>query len=250
MAGSEGAKGEMIYLTTAHNDRSLIPLFGGLAIAAPIPHGDFNFFGIWQDNTPAKVCGDRKKIGDLVSCINSGRHLQQLQQAHASGFTHQFIIVEGLMQPGGDGLLHVRKGRDWAPHYPNIEYHRVDAYLNQIDQYMGVQVKRSMSPAETVAMVVALYHLFQKAPNDHNTMKMMYSPPPPQIGFFHGPSLLRRVAKELPGIGWERSLAVEGHFESVYEMATATPSEWLDVEGIGKKTAEKVVREIRNGSGV
>ncbi len=56
--------------------------------------------------------------------------------------------------------------------------------------------------------------------------------------------MLRRVAKELPGIGWERSLAVEKHFVSVLAMMLAKSPEWEKVDGIGKTLAQKIVKAI------
>ena len=57
-------------------------------------------------------------------------------------------------------------------------------------------------------------------------------------------SLVRRVAKELPGIGWERSLLVEETFDSVRTMVNAPLEEWLEIEGIGKGIATKVQEEL------
>jgi len=58
------------------------------------------------------------------------------------------------------------------------------------------------------------------------------------------PSLVRRVAKELPGIGWERSLLVEETFDSVRTMVNAPLEQWLEIEGIGKGIATKVQEEL------
>ena len=46
----------MIYLTTAANDRDLVRLFGDLAMAVPIPYGDFIFHGKVNGEV-VRVCG-------------------------------------------------------------------------------------------------------------------------------------------------------------------------------------------------
>jgi len=236
----------MIYLTTAINDALLEPLFGGLAISAPIPHGDFAFFGVWEDNRPIRVCGERKKIDDLVGCINdTGRYMNQLRTAREAGFEFLFMVLEAHMRPGADGVLMVPKGRDWSPHRSYIEYKRVDTYLDELWYYAGVVVKRSHTAKETVDQVVDLYKLFQAPPEEHSSLKQFYTPQLPVLDLWERPNLVRRVAKELKGIGWERSKAVAKRFGSVLEMCEAGEKEWAEIEGIGDKTAKSAVNELR-----
>lgn len=59
------------------------------------------------------------------------------------------------------------------------------------------------------------------------------------------PTLLRRIAKELPGIGWVRSKLVEQRFGTVYDMISAGPQEWVKIEGVGKLTAKRVFEAMR-----
>ena len=234
----------MIYLTEAANDRSLLPMFGGLATLAPLTAGDFAFFGKWTDGQAVRVCGERKKVPDLVACIGDGRYLNQVRAAKEASFDFLFLIVEGMMRPGSDGLLEVYKGKGWRPLFPHIEYKRVDNFLDQVAFIMGVKVKRSMSVKETVAQVIDVYSMFQKAPDEHTSMQQFYTPPLP-THLFIKPGLVRRMAKELAGIGWDRALAVDRAFHSVREMTEATEKDWLAVEGIGKKTANSAYEEIR-----
>jgi len=51
------------------------------------------------------------------------------------------------------------------------------------------------------------------------------------------PTLLRKIAAELPGVGVGRSALVEKHFGSVYNMFMATEKDWLKIDGVGKVTA-------------
>ena len=39
------------------------------------------------------------------------------------------------------------------------------------------------------------------------------------------PSLVRRIAAELPGVGWERALAVEKRFRTIEDLMIATEEE-------------------------
>ena len=235
----------MIFLTEAPNDADLIPLLGAKAQVIPLSHGDFSWFGVWEDSDPIQVCGDRKKVDDLIKCVNDGRHLSQVERAHAAGYRYQFVIIEGRYRRGKDGLLEVPRAGKWNTHFTNVEYHRVEAYLNQLTWYGHVRVMTSHTPSETADRVVELYSMFQRPPEEHTSLNAIYSEAPPQVRMFGPPSLIKKVAKELPGVGWKRAAAVEAQFPSVLALAQATPEDIEKVEGIGKRIAFRVHNAIR-----
>ena len=238
-----------IFVTEAPNDRDLLQVLqsvGMNAISAPIPHGDAVFFGVWADSTACRVCIERKQLGDMVSCILSGRYLQQAATAYDAGFEHLVLIPEGTRRrDANNGLLMVPHGRGWTPTVPEIEYDRFENYLDQLSVYGGVLVKRSRDVTETAAYIRILHSMFQSAPEDHDSLHKIYSEPyPGPVSLFHPPSLLRRIAKELPGIGWKRSAEVEKSFGSVRDMIAADARRWTQIRGIGSKIAEGVVAAV------
>lgn len=236
----------MIYCTSAPNDADLVAALGSLAVVAPIPHGDCVFFGVGEETTDIRVLVERKKIGDMANSILDGRYLSQAQAAHDAGFNHLILIVEGVMRPGrSHGLIEVPRGAGWSAMMPNISYSRFDAYVDELALYTGITVKRSASVSETAAQVKVLWQLFQKPPSAHQSLHQIYSAPPPSVQLSK-PSLVRRVAKELPGVGWERSLSVDRAFRSVIELANAGEQDWKSIEGIGPKTAKTIVAAVRS----
>lgn len=58
-------------------------------------------------------------------------------------------------------------------------------------------------------------------------------------------SLARRVAKELPRVGWGKSAAVEGRFPTVKAMVGAKEEEWKEIDGVGKLMAGRIYRALR-----
>lgn len=237
----------MIYLTESANDRGLLPLFPpDMAMLAPIPYGDFNFFGVWRAGEPVTICGERKRLRDLINCIHNGRYLAQVQKARAAGFSFLFLIVEideHRYRIGDDGLMQVRKGKEWEDLRPEILYWRIDDYLNQVHHILGVQVKRSGGPQETVRQVTGLYRMFQKPPEEHGSLKTFWTIPEPVVDLWERPSLVRRVAKELPGIGWELSRRIEEKFPTVDHLIRNIDLV-EEVEGVGKKKADEILRAI------
>ena len=246
-----------IYCSNLPNDQDMIQALGSVAHPLPIATGDACFSGIGDDYASILITVERKKIGDLCQCILNGRYLHQLQIAKANGADVFALIVEGVVRPSPeDGLLEVpvwgvnpktmKRCQMWEPVKPTITYSRFDQYLTELDYLAGVIVKRSRDVHETAAIIKALWDNFQTSPDKHNSLRQVFSPPNTKVELVR-PSLLRRVVKELDGLGWERSKAVAEHFGNIRSMATAEVDEWCKIEGVGKKTATKVVQAIRGG---
>ncbi len=235
-----------LYLTTEPNDADILELLKGIATPSDIRYGDFAFVGLWTDRVEVNVCGDRKKVGDLITCVNDGRHVQQVQDARAAGYDFVFLVVEGLMRPSPtSGALQHRSGSGWRDHPANIDYSRIEAYMTEMELYAGVTVKRTASPNETAFYIRHLYKQFARPPEDHTSLQLFHKDKGPAVDFLSSrPTLLRRWAKELSGVGWDRSAAIADHFNSITAMYEADQKEWQKISGVGKKTAETVHNEI------
>ncbi len=243
----------MIYLTNAPNDADLVEAMGKIASPGPLRYGDFSFFGYWESWSPVRVCGDRKKLGDLVRCLNDGRYVQQVQDAWGAGFEYQVLVVEALMRPNPrNGMLQYLRGDGWEDFdithgrgsKPRlIEYSRIVTFLWEVAFYMGVVVMRSSSLRETVSYITDLYRLFQKPPEQHRSLAHFFSPPPPRAEFIGRPGLVQRIAKEYKGVDWVRSRAIGESFQSPREMVMADEERWMEIKGIGEVLAKSAVKE-------
>jgi ERCC4-type nuclease len=101
-------------------------------------------------------------------------------------------------------------------------------------------VRRTYNRAETAALIAGLYGWWtKKAYDEHRAHQAMYSPVA-DAGLIYRPSLARRVAAELPGIGIGKSGAVADKFKTVRTMVGASEAEWMDVPGIGKTLARRI----------
>lgn len=243
----------VIYCSNLPNDQDMIQALGSAAIPAPIKFGDCFFFGVGDSDELLRVCVERKKVRDMASCIISGRYLNQLQSAKDEGKMDVLaLVIERRYRPSPtDGLLEVlgydkERGRSgWIPVVPEITFSRFDQYLTELQYLVGIIVKYAENVRETAAVIKALWDNFQTAPSDHQSLKVFYKPTLSVL--LHKPSIVRRVAAELPGIGWERSRVVAEHFPTVKAMCDAGESDWIELDGVGKKTAERVVRALRGG---
>jgi len=248
----------IIFASDLPNDQDMIKALGSVAVPCPL-FTDAGFWGKGDDDTTMTIGAERKKIGDLVSCIYDGRLMHQAQIAKENNIDVFCVIVEGEVRSNPeDGLLEIpvwsinprtmRRAEIWQPVKPIISYSRFDQYLTELDYLAGIIVKRSKDVKETAVIIKSLWLNFQTPPSKHGSLRQIYEQPNREGVLLVRPNLVRRIAKELPLIGWGRSKAVSERFRTVKDMVDATVKDWQEIEGIGKKTAEKVVRELGNSS--
>ena len=244
-----------IFVTDKPNDRDLALALGSMAAVIPIPHGDCCWFGVTENpDQPSRNLVERKHLGDMANSIIYGRYLYQAQCAKAAGFTELILVVEGRFRIGADGFLEIpgynryTRKRGWKQLIPAITYSRWSQYLYELTRLAGITVCRTENVHETAELVKALWLNSQEPLSDHGSLKQIYSSPAPVVQLVR-PSLVRRVAAELPNIGWERSGEADRRFRSVQELANADEKDWAGIPGVGKKTAQKVVAAIRNVGG-
>lgn len=244
-----------LYVTESPNDDDLAKALGSMALRIPIPHGDVIFWGN-SDTDVIRILVERKKLGDMASCILDGRYLAQAQAARDAGIDVLILIAEGNMRSNPeDGMIDVpvwsidpttfKRKQVWVPLKPTISYSRFDQYLTELDYLAGIIVKRSRDVLETAAQIKALWLNFQTPPSKHGSLHQIFESVPLGPVLLTRPSLVRRMAKELNGIGWSRSAAVAQHFFSIRAMVDATEEEWMTIEGVGKGTAMKVVAALQ-----
>jgi len=253
-----------LYITNEPNDKDLVKALPD-SIAYELKCGDINHQGYWVAGEQIWIWGERKKLSDLVTCaLDSGRLLRQVQEAHQAGFKFLYLIVEATYRESPvTGLLEVRKpirgakGQGtWTAYHINprdsksatVPYSRIRGYLNQLRYYLGVHVYHTASVKETAATVMGIYGMFQVPPESHNTLKQFATTPEPVASFLHKPSLIRRMAKELPGIGWDKSHDIELELKTAKELcrvlAEGDREKLLGIPGIGKKTVDNIQTAI------
>ena len=143
------------------------------------------------------------------------------------------------------GNLEEKKGKQWMS--LNISGKGFDGYLNTLSLLAGVIVCRSSFLNQTAELIYHLYLWWSKEWEEHKSHLGFHVTRPP-TALLLPPTLLRSVAKELPGIGWERSSAVERKFSSVFEMMEAPEERWQEIPGIGKVLARQIVKAIRSNN--
>lgn len=202
--------------------------------------------GIGIKDCPVMVGIERKTLRDLIGSLESGRLAGHQLPGLIASYNVVYLIVEGISRNYG-GNLEERVGKAWKG--LNISGKGFDGYLNTLSTIAGITVLRTPYLEATAELIYHLYLWWAKGWEKHKSHLGFCHIRPP-YALLRPPSLLRSVAKELPGVGWERSAAVEKKFKSILEMAEATEEDWRDIPGIGKILARQIVKALRGNDNV
>ncbi len=213
---------------------------GDVAIAGNGPQGD------------VLVGVEVKSTWDVLSSANTGRLQATQVPAMLKTYDVSWLLQYGTYRPSPtDGSLQIRKKGKWtsfAIGSKYVPYGYIEALFFDLAA-LGVKVKHVSDMAEAAAWLGVLYRWWQKPWKAHKGMRtfdrsrdVTLMPSMDQDVY-----LRAKIAAQLPGVGFERAVAVANHFTSVVHMVTADEGEWAKVPGIGKVVARSAVRAMHNG---
>lgn len=238
----------MIYVDNRTGSKELLPLFPpGTAALRRLQFADFSFSGNGPDNIPWQIGIERKTLSDLINCMKSGRFTGHQLPGLINGYNEVYLLVEGLFKadPSTGILLEHTAGR-WKPvSFGFTQYMLRDIwlFLTTIEVVTGVRWHTASCPRETARFVSTLHRWWTfKEFADHRSHLQPNTGNIAGIGSF---SLVRRVATQLSGIGWEKSKLIDCAFDSVEQMVAASASDWQQLDGIGKKLSKSIMNELR-----
>jgi len=202
---------------------------------------------------PIAIGIELKKLRDMLGSMRSERLAGDQVVKMAHDYEMCFIIIEGIWKPNSwnDDLM-TMMGRVMRPlnlsagtgtRKPiTFKYGELFKHIISLSVLKNVIVLWSSGPVETVAQIAHLYAWWQRDWEAHRStdpIKLQTEVT------FTNVSLLRKMAAELPGIGWVRSKEVEKAFISVFHMVNASQEEWQKIPGIGRGTANKAWKVLR-----
>lgn len=242
--------------------KSLLQRQGIITDIASMKYADACFEG----NGPDGIVGvgiERKRPQDMLDCIDDGRYTGHQRVGMGKMYKFNFLVIEGYWRPdvrSGLMLFGIPKPDGtmfWSSKSPRgqrVMYRKMRRYLFSAS-LARVVVLYTRDIAHTAYDIVELYHWFQKPWRDHKAMLAMHQ------GYFwqqegrsdelmtlptldHKPSLVRRWAAELGGIGVKKSEDAERVFRTPHALANSEELDWMKLEGVGVGTAQSVVAEI------
>ena len=232
----------MIFLDPRAGSSDYLPRLRALGAPvefAPMEFGDVSF----ADNRGRAIGIELKKLNDILACVLNGRFSGHQLPGLVRDYAEAYLVVEGFWRPNPqDGVLETWRGRGWVPVQLGKKtwmWRDFDSFLNTIEVKGGVRVRRTASEDETARVVYGLYNWWSHA-DDHRS-HLALNRAGRDVALFARPTLVRRMASELPGVGYEKSAAVAAAFPTVRRMVDASEKEWKAVDGIGKTLAKRIV---------
>jgi len=247
----------MIVIDSRTGSKELAPLFeqiGAKYTLGQLEAGDFAFDG----NTPkgpSRLGVERKTIRDLLQSMQSGRLVDVQIPRMLDLYDRSYLIVEGLCRANPwTGML--EEACEDAKDHKRIWWREVtlgrqrfmwehfDHFLCSLE-WTPVRVRRTTGEANTVRNIISLHSYHQREWKDHKSLRTMYFDPWNVIPLQSRENPVRSVARELPGIGVEKSLACQMKWRSPFDMiAMSTSEDWQSLPGVGPKTARKILNWI------
>ena len=243
----------MITIDSRVGSKELIGHFAkGVASLGHLEYADAAFTGM-KGSSVVSVGIERKALSDFLSSMQTGRLAGVQLNGLLACYDVVYLILEGIWKSDQSGRVLVPRGGSWWPfHLGKRQFttRELDGFVNSLCVQAGVLVRETHTLHHTGMLIYNLYRWWQKP--DHMSLLAMHKHRFPDDGaggvILQPPSLARRIAAELPGIGWKRSLDVAAHFGSVERMMSASVDEWVKIPGIGKTIAKKVVDDIKLSS--
>lgn len=211
-----------------------------------LDYGDVAFCGNGPDGRPVQVGIELKRLSDLLQCITDGRLSGHQLPGLLRQYQQVWLIVEGEWRAGPDGVLVTRHHGHWEPvRLGSRRYmHRdVMKFLITLEMKAGVHVQQTPDRATTARNVAALHSWWCIDEWDEHRAHLALDTAR-DTAMLVRPSLVRRVAAELPGIGYQKSGAVSAKFKTVRDLANAPESDWREIDGVGKTLSKRIVGAI------
>lgn len=212
--------------------------------------GDAAFEGRGPDNSVVTIGIERKGLHDMLNCIEDSRYTGHQLPGMKMLYSHSVLIIEGHWKPhdpGGFLMEGFSGGTAWGflkHRKQNTLYSMLYRYLISV-QLAGVTVTYSRDPFHTAFNICEWFHYFQKNWDGHRSLMEMQKLALPTLT--GKPTLVRKWSAALTNIGATLSGAFDKKYKRAIDLAMTDESELLTIPGVGVKTAQAIVKEIRGG---
>lgn len=239
----------MIYVDDRIGSKELFPLFPkGSAELTHLEYADFMFTGHY-DAGDIVIGIERKRIGDFVNSMCSGRLSGHQLIGLLNSYHLVYLIIEGRFRANPKtGVLEVGTWGGWKEYgvgRRRFMARDIWAFENTLRIACGLHCDHCATKSDTVHYIRALKYWWTKEYDEH---KGHLQPNTGTMVNLSKQSLVRKVAYQIDGVGWGgKSKVIDQHFNSVTELANTTLEELMEIEGIGKKLAGSIVKQLHGG---
>lgn len=217
-----------------------------------LTYGDCAFLGRGPADRPVTIGIERKTVPDLVQSLLTGRLNGHQLPGLIGGYEFAWILVEGAYRSDDEGCLLLPRKGGWYPlslRGQRFQAATLDAWLLTLSLRGGARVVQTWNASGTVRWLKALYLWWtQKAWEEHHGhLALDQAMPERDAVLLIPPTIVQRIAAQLPGIGYSRAKDVSNAFPTILTMACAPAQQWKTIPGIGPVLSERVVKLIQAG---
>ena len=215
--------------------------------------GDFAFEGNGPDGM-AMIGIERKVLSDMLASMRSGRFAGHQLPGLLTGYHTVYLLLEGVYRCGDGGVLEKPawsrgggRGTGWEPvrlGTSGFLYSELTNFLTSLENLAGLKIRHTASRAQTAQTIEGLYHWWGKQWDAHKSLGVVYTPGQQTLDLTPL-TLIRKVAVQLPGVGWQKSVAIDRKWKSVLDMVIADQEDWESLPGFGKLMAKQIVDALR-----
>lgn len=236
-------------MDSARGSRELLPYLTRYPLSlkaelADLPFADFCFEG-WGPKGFMGIGIERKTLHDMLRCIDDARYTGYQRIGMAQMYQVCFLLIEGSWRPHSENgfLMQQYPNGSWGESKTPMRtmYNKLRRYLFSVS-LSGVHVLYTRDMQHTAWDIHEAYQYFQKKWHTHTSLLEMQKLNIPTL--HDHPSLVRRWANDLTGIGVVHSEAAEQLFKKPILLANSDERDWLRIPGLGVRSAQKIVREI------
>ena len=225
----------------------LLPLFPhNIAESAVLPFGDFAHDGCGPNGKLLRIGYERKVIPDLIQSFLSGRLAGNQLYGMIDTYDVPWLIVEGEYRNDENGILQVRDHGRWTSHSMAVNSERLWSFLLTITYRVGLRLWCSPNREQTVNWIVQQYKWWNvKEYSAHRSVFVPYIPLDDEFAKTqrHHVPFVRRMAYQYQGIGAEKARALAKTAGTAARLVTMTTDELMEIEGIGKVLAQRIVEQ-------
>ena len=252
----------MISIDDRIGSREMLPRLRALGCEVELTRmsfGDISFYGNGIGSVPVSIGLEIKEVHDVVQCITSGRFAGHQLPGLIKSYDYVWLLINGQYRSRAkDGVLELyREGKGGGWYWQEVGgdgrgkrwlWRDVESWLSSMSVMGGIRIQHCRDWTEGAQWIKQLHSWFSK--DTHKSHMVMYGGKELYCdqALLMKPSLVRRLASELPRIGSEKSIAVAAHFHSVSEMMAASEKEWTEIDGIGRGIAKIVYKAIHNSN--
>lgn len=212
-----------------------------------LPYGDVAWVGSGPGGRPVSCGLEIKTVSDALACIQSGRFAGRQLEGLQDAYEVSYLIIVGPYRAGQDGELLIPHSGGWiqAPHGPKGGW-TYSAFRHWVTTQRfkgGLIVDRVWNKDELIAYIHSEYSWWALG-TDHHKAHLEFDNSFIDKVAFVAPSIARKMIAQLPGVGWDKSKAIELHFTDMKALVTAGEKEWREIQGVGKTLSKRIVDEL------